>query len=528
MHIPNFVAVILALIFYTQVNAQSYIDTIGNTIVSIDVAVDSAHFKQTNTSGVAGAWDLHWGPDNQLWYSNSSRIEKYNPYDNAITTLLQLDKGYILGITTHLDFEEQPYVFAAIDTAGYYGSYLDHIIVKRYYYDASLDTLTNETSLLSWNHVGEHSGGRIIFGTDRKLYVSTSEYYLPEDTLFYNSGKILRVNPDGTVPMDNPKVDYTYTWGHRNPQGLTQTSNGKIFASEFGHNNDELNLIEKNNNYGWQIWDGAYCLIDPDTCDYYYTQYRHPLDIGENPPSGIDYYAHRAIPEFNGILEAVPGERGTQGIIAYGLNSSHTIVTSKNRYLISKSNDFFSAFGRIRDVCAAPNGELYFIGFDRSPRSAIYKISNPLFCTGQLGMVQNSNDDGPGSLRQAIACVYGGGSIIFSNNIENDTIILTSGPIEINKNITLTSPFTSPINIKSTSNGAKPLFYIGRFGSLNLNKINLYAEDHTGEGRIIINDGNLTLTDVHVLEMTNDIGSAILNLENANMKVNSNNSIKKQ
>jgi aldose sugar dehydrogenase len=511
-----------------KTEAQTYIDTFGSTIVHVDAVVDSAHFAQTNTSGWPGPWDLHWGPDNQLWFSNNSRIEKYNPVNNVIKTLAKISKGYIMGITTHLDFEEQPYVYAAIDTGGYYASTFDHIIVYRFTYNSALDTLTNAIPMLNWFHISEHSGGRLLFGRDKKLYVTTAEYFKEYDTLFYNSGKVLRVNADGTVPADNPKADYTYTWGHRNPQGITQTSKGKIITSEFGFNNDELNLIEKNYNYGWWIWDGDYCIAShPDTCTYYYPLCKHPIDIGENPPSGIDYYSHRAIPSLNGIIEGVTGNRGTQGIMVYGLNGSHAKVSSKNRFLISKSNPYICAFGRIRDVCTAPNGQVYFIGYDRTLKPAIYRINNPSYCTGQVGLVSNFNDSGPGSLREAIECAYDGGTISFDANLINDTIKLTSGPIEINKKINLTSPFSSPIKIKSSNNGASPLFYIGQFGSLSLNKFNLYAANNTGDGRIIINDGKLNLTDVQIIENTTSSGSAVLNLPNAQINVNASSSIKK-
>ncbi len=531
MRTKTILIVVFFTITLTKTWTQTYIDTFGSTIVHIDKVVDSTHFAQTNTSGWPGAWDLHWGPDNQLWFSNNSRIEKYNPINNNIKTLVKINKGYIMGITTHLDFDQQPYVYAAIDTGGYYATNFDHIIVYRFTYNSTLDTLINAIPLLSWFHQSEHSGGRLLFGLDKKLYVTTAEYFKEYDTLFYNSGKVLRVNPDGTVPIDNPKTDYTYTWGHRNPQGITQTSKGKIIASEFGFNNDELNLIEKNYNYGWWIWDGDNCIANsPDTCTYYYPLCKHPIDIGENPPSGIDYYSHRAIPSLNGIIEGVTGNRGTQGIMAYGLNESHAKVTSKNRFLILKSNPSTCAFDRIRDVCAAPNGQVYFLGHDRSFKPAIYRINNPLYCTGQVGLVNNFNDSGAGSLREAIECVYDGGMITFASNLTNDTIQLTSGPIEINKKINLTSLFSSPIKIKSSNNGANPLFYIGQAGSLSLNNFNLYATNNTSDGRIIVNDGVLNITDVQIIENVSysAIGSAVLNLKNAKTTVNATNSIKKQ
>jgi glucose/arabinose dehydrogenase len=236
--------------------------------------------------------------------------------------------------------------------------------------------------MLGWYHGGEHSGGRVIYGQDGKLYVSTAEYFQAFDSLFNNSGKILRVNPDGTVPIDNPFADYTYTLGHRNPQGLVQLPSGQIFSSEHGQmmGNDELNRIESGGHYGWTLFDAYQCLGDMDSCQFYFPFRKFPINNGAHPPSGIDYYNHPAIPELNGILMAVTGNN--QGVYALGLDSNNDTIITKNRYLFATGIGGLpissSKFGRIRDVCATPYGTLFFIARDRGyPR--IMEIYNPLF-----------------------------------------------------------------------------------------------------------------------------------------------------
>lgn len=66
------------------------------------------------------------------------------------------------------------------------------------------------------------------------------------------------MNLDGSIPDDNPFPDsYVYSYGHRNPQGMTWSSGGTMYASEHGDNaNDEVNLIEAGQNYGWPIMEG--------------------------------------------------------------------------------------------------------------------------------------------------------------------------------------------------------------------------------------------------------------------------------
>lgn len=117
--------------------------------------------------------------------------------------------------------------------------------------------LTNEVVLLGGiPGSAEHSGGRLEFGPDGKLYATTGDAAQPllsQDVSFLG-GKILRLNADGTVPTDNPFIgSYVYSVGHRNPQGLAwHPVSGHLYASEHGpFRYDEINQILPGRNYGW-------------------------------------------------------------------------------------------------------------------------------------------------------------------------------------------------------------------------------------------------------------------------------------
>ena len=108
---------------------------------------------------------------------------------------------------------------------------------------------------------GIHNGGRIAFGPDGMLYVATGDAGQPElaqdpDSL---AGKILRIDPEGAVPADNPfPGSPIWSLGHRNVQGLAFDSRGQLWATEFGSKDaDELNLIEPGANYGWPAVEGT-------------------------------------------------------------------------------------------------------------------------------------------------------------------------------------------------------------------------------------------------------------------------------
>jgi aldose sugar dehydrogenase len=111
---------------------------------------------------------------------------------------------------------------------------------------------------------GNHNGGTVAFGPDGKLYVTIGDMAVPalaQDLMSF-AGKILRLNPDGTAPSDNPFYDsrqprsprsYVFALGLRNSFDFTfHPVTGALYATENGpESNDEINLIEAGKNYGW-------------------------------------------------------------------------------------------------------------------------------------------------------------------------------------------------------------------------------------------------------------------------------------
>lgn len=105
-----------------------------------------------------------------------------------------------------------------------------------------------------------HHGGRVKIGPDNKLYVTAGDASNPQNAQDKTTlgGKILRMNLDGSIPDDNPFPNsYVYSYGHRNPQGITWSPDGTMYASEHGQSaNDEINRIEAGKNYGWPLIEG--------------------------------------------------------------------------------------------------------------------------------------------------------------------------------------------------------------------------------------------------------------------------------
>jgi aldose sugar dehydrogenase len=101
---------------------------------------------------------------------------------------------------------------------------------------------------------GYHNGGQIEF-VGGKLLVASGDAHSPSDAQDTDSrlGKILRINPDGSIPNDNPFNNAVWSYGHRNPFGLThRPGTNRVYVSENGPScDDELNFIRKGRNYGW-------------------------------------------------------------------------------------------------------------------------------------------------------------------------------------------------------------------------------------------------------------------------------------
>lgn len=102
-----------------------------------------------------------------------------------------------------------------------------------------------------------HNGGILAFGPDKTLYIGVgvdNERKAQAQDLTFLGGKVLRINPDGTIPQDNPfPGSPVYSYGHRNIFGLAfHPQTGRLYIGDVGPDaNDEINIIEPGGNYGW-------------------------------------------------------------------------------------------------------------------------------------------------------------------------------------------------------------------------------------------------------------------------------------
>jgi glucose/arabinose dehydrogenase len=197
---------------------------------------------------------------------------------------------------------------------------------------------------------GHHNGGRIAFGPDGYLYVTTGDAGQSERSQDKAAlgGKILRITTDGKPAPGNPFGNSpVWTYGHRNVQGIAWTPDGKMYASEFGQDTwDELNRIVPGRNYGWPVVEGRAGR----------PQFTDPLaqwPTSDASPSGI------AIVDGSVWMAALRGQSLWRiPLTANGIGTPERLL--------------HGLYGRLRDAVAGPDGRLWVLTsntFRGSPRS---------------------------------------------------------------------------------------------------------------------------------------------------------------
>jgi glucose/arabinose dehydrogenase len=215
----------------------------------------------------------------------------------------------------------------------------DARIVRIRYTNGALDTGTEQVLLAGIARNKFNDGGRLRFGPDRKLYAATGDAQNAANAQNLNSlnGKILRLNPDGTLPPDNPFHNYVWSLGHRNVQGLAFDSQGRLWAAEMGASTaDELDLIVKGGNYGWPACEGT-------AGDCGHAEFIAPVrtfGVAAASPGGLAI-VHDVL-----YLTALRGQR------LYRMVIQGSGTAPPQTFLIG-------TFGRLRTVEPAPDGGLW-------------------------------------------------------------------------------------------------------------------------------------------------------------------------
>ncbi len=340
-----------------------------SSLIAQTVTVGSTTLtERTVATGLVIPWEIIWGPDDFIWSTErTGLVRRINPTTGNMVTVLDLSSDIaggssnepgLLGMELHPDFLNTPKVYLVYNY--FSGGSVKEKLVS---YDWNGAALVNEVILLgNISGANIHNGARLLFLPDGTLLMTTGDRGNSSTSQDLSSlnGKTLRVNQDGTIPSDNPDPNsYVYTYGNRNAQGLCMAPNGTIYSSEHGQNHsDEINVLLAGKNYGWPNVEGPCDTgLEMNYCNNNATE--EPIWAWTNyciAPNGMEFYDHPAIPEWQGdILVAILG-----GISAQEPRISHLELSTDGLSVIAE-NEYFTTFGRIRDICVNPhNGAIYF------------------------------------------------------------------------------------------------------------------------------------------------------------------------
>ncbi len=300
-------------------------------------------------------WAIAFLPDGELLFTErGGKIKRLSGgivYE--VSGVAHLGEGGLQGLAVDPNFSANGFVFV------YYTTQKGASLVNRVSrFVLENDSLRNETVILD-DVPGNvfHDGGRIKFGPDGLLYAATGDAGRAELAQDPNSlaGKILRLNPDGSVPEDNPFSNFAWSIGHRNVQGFDWSPvSGELVATEHGPSaHDEVNVIVRGGNYGWpkkecNKGEATEGFLEAVVC----------FDSWTMAPSGAAFVSDPKGPWTNAFVYG--GLRGEQV----------RVMRLDNRGRVSDER-VLDGLGRIREVVAGPDGWLYLATNNTDGRGSI-------------------------------------------------------------------------------------------------------------------------------------------------------------
>ncbi|WP_436792690.1 PQQ-dependent sugar dehydrogenase [Actinospongicola halichondriae] len=250
---------------------------LASTASAAGPTLPEGYVRTTVATNLVNPVGMEIGPDGRI-YVLTGRQERVvrvieddvldpTPY-LVIPEVLNLEMG-LHGITWHPDFAANPYVYVSYITAADANGPQRFELVRYLVVGRTPDTSTKQVlfSIPDWNTQTQlHQGGDLAFGADGKLYWALGERVKPSLAQDMGSfaGKVLRLDPDGSIPTDNPYFDTLtgglraiYASGLRNPWRIEARADGEIYISDVGATQwEEVNHLAAGANFGWPVVTG--------------------------------------------------------------------------------------------------------------------------------------------------------------------------------------------------------------------------------------------------------------------------------
>ncbi|HEX6548776.1 MAG TPA: PQQ-dependent sugar dehydrogenase [Candidatus Dormibacteraeota bacterium] len=320
------------------------------------------HYTQSTVAGgLTAPWALDFAKDGSIWLTERpGRVRVIRNGQLLPDPALSLNvyqssgcEGGLLGLVL-----KEPYAYLDYTYSGSAGP-TDKVVR----YTIQGDQLVNEQVLLDGIPGGScyHDGGRIKFGPDGWLYITTGEGFVASRAADANNlaGKILRIHEDGSGRE-------IYAWGFRNPQGLAWDAAGHLYVSGNGPTgdlglccHDELDQVQQGAFYGWPAWAGNVRTS--------YPQGSLPQRLPTVAESGNDTWA----PSGMTFYAAAKDERPTLFLAELkGQALRRFVIDPADPGKVTAQEVVLGGVGRLRDAEAGPDGCLYVVTSNRDGRGS--------------------------------------------------------------------------------------------------------------------------------------------------------------
>lgn len=316
--------------------------------------------------GLVSPWGIDFLPDGSLLVTEQAGnlyIYKNDSLSKiqGVPAVSHIGQGGLLDVHVHPDFDTNSYVF--LSYSDYYNGGYGTAVSR---YQLAGNQLTHHKRVFRVNIAsggGRHFGSRITTGSDGYVYITTGERGNSQraQDLQDHAGKVIRITVDGKIPPDNPFIDdpevlnEIYSYGHRNPQGLTHDpATGAIYVNEHGaKGGDELNIIRPGANYGWPIISYGTHYDDSTIGEGRRKEgMKQPITYWDPSlaPSGLVIYRGDVFPSWKGYF------------LLGALKFKHIRLIEFDGTNTRKETELFrNTFGRIRQVAVDPQGYIWFI-----------------------------------------------------------------------------------------------------------------------------------------------------------------------
>lgn len=348
------------IIMIIAISVATVLSTPSDTTVPIPEPATTDNANQTNkgiriiAQNLDVPWAIDIAVDNRIFFTekpgrlgmiHANGTLASEPVVNIHTE--DIGEAGLMGLALHPNFTQNHIMYVYHTYANNGGLYNKVLMLT----EKNNKIVNSKTVLDGIPASDSNNGGRIKFGPDGKIYVSTGDSETPELAQNTKSlaGKLLRLNDDGTIPDDNPIPESpVYSYGHRDIQGFAwHPITKKLYASEHGPaGNDEVNIIEPGSNYGWPI----------EVCNHSTSSAPIRFETPEycfNPeiaPSGLTIAASNKLGYQNDILFTT-------------LRGSHLHHIDLETRI---QDNVLVGYGRLSDIVEAHDGSLYVLTTNRN------------------------------------------------------------------------------------------------------------------------------------------------------------------